>query len=366
MGDNIKVKDLKKISKDSVLIYGGTLAPGDRALFDSIYVDKISFNIAVDEYPEYLVKHRYIRLIVKMFKAIKNLYKLPKRRKYYIANGGVVALPILKTLGIIHGKVIPYVNTGLPFCLARGEGDINFLDKFALSKADAFISPGKMNVQILHQMFPKKPYIAAYASSFQNLKMRRRPKLNGHNILVIVGLLIHPNSNQFSPERVHYKGLDLVTEAFLKLKKKIPDLKLYVVGQYNDEALAKLKVNKDMYFLGRVKNLSDAVEKCSVCVHMGRGDAFPVSVIDALSLGLPAIVSEYTGSKEIAQKVSHKMIVPLDSNALCDKLSWYFSLKPSERLAMSKKGIKAAESVSAKKATAKFKKDYVKLLNELK
>jgi len=56
-----------------------------------------------------------------------------------------------------------------------------------------------------------------------------------------------------------------------------------------------------------------------------------------MNAGLPALVSEWTGAKEVVEQVSKKLIAPLDPTAIAERIHWYFDLSPEEKKAFSEK-----------------------------
>jgi len=85
-------------------------------------------------------------------------------------------------------------------------------------------------------------------------------------------------------------------------------------------------------------------------VHLGRGEAFSVSTLEALLGGIPSIVSEYTGAKEVVGNLRRDFVVPLDSKIVAEKIIEYFSLPEDEKIYL---------SLKAKKLGRRFKKELI-------
>ena len=107
------------------------------------------------------------------------------------------------------------------------------------------------------------------------------------------------------------------------------------------------------------------MKSSSLYVHLGRGDAFPVSSMEAMLAGLPTIVSNETGTKEIVKEVSKNLIVPLNVNEVAKRIEWYFRLKKDEKNKLSKGLYKSVKSLDKKNIIHKFKKDYKKFISDL-
>ena len=78
-----------------------------------------------------------------------------------------------------------------------------------------------------------------------------------------------------------------------------------IVGDW-DECTRESLLRTDpaaLKFVGRCSDLAPVFATASVYLHPGRGDAFPLSVLEAMAAGLVPIVSEWTGAKEVVEQV---------------------------------------------------------------
>jgi len=121
------------------------------------------------------------------------------------------------------------------------------------------------------------------------------------------------------------------------VKKEFPKSELFIVGKMPDLSKYLDSNAEGVRCLGYVENLNEVIKKSALYVHMGRGDTFPLSCVEAMLGGLPTIVSEWTGTKEVVEKVNKNLIVELDPYKLAKKIKWYFSLNYKEKLKLSKK-----------------------------
>jgi glycosyltransferase involved in cell wall biosynthesis len=351
-------KALKELGRETLIIHGGAVSSGDKKVTDCLYIpNKNNFDFSLKT----KLKRKELRFISKSFKSIQKLSKLPKHYKYYIVEAGHTSILLSKAIGLIKGKILIWVNTGLPFDLKFNK--LNFILKHLLHHSDAFISIGKMNYEILSKFFPYKPNFLIYPRLVQKPKFRKVPKLNSHNILFFAAL--GDKTGAYLPRRASYKGADIIIRAFNLLKRQIPDLKLYVVGAYNNAVIDSLGKNKDILFLGYVKDIRDAIEKCSVAVNIGRGDAFPATSIETMYFGLPTIVSEYTGTKEIVEKVNKQFVSPLNPVKLAGILTNYFSLNWHKKLALSKASIHAVKDFYNQHKIKPIQVDYLRFIKNI-
>ncbi|MCS7201476.1 MAG: glycosyltransferase family 4 protein [Dictyoglomus sp.] len=221
------------------------------------------------------------------------------------------------------------------------------LFKKALRKVDLFICVGEMVSKFLRQIFPNAKYIIIYPyieeERYKKLLYITPKNLSNHNILFI--------SN--GPDW-YYKGLDLIIDSFKEIRKEFHDSKLFILGHWDDKIKEKFK-SDGVFFLG-YKKVEEFIPECSLYLHTGRGEVFSVSTLEALLGGLPAIVSEFTGVKEIIKELNENFVVPLDREKIAKKVIEYFNLSLEEKIRLSNR---------AKELGARFTKDNLRILSVL-
>jgi glycosyltransferase involved in cell wall biosynthesis len=196
--------------------------------------------------------------------------------------------------------------------------------RLLLGRVDCSIDIGKYGSETLSKIGWAGRTIVAYpAISKENFGALGRCRIAppSHNMATIV-------TN--SP---YLKGLDITIEAFKIVKKRFPDATLTVVGKFeHDKKLdAMLSSDASIRCLGYVKTLCEGFEGCSVYVHPGRGDPFPVAVCEAMAAGLIPVVSEETGTKELAAKAGAGLVTPIDPTAVAEAIIRIFSLPVEEK-----------------------------------
>ncbi|MBL8007068.1 MAG: glycosyltransferase family 4 protein [Ignavibacteria bacterium] len=99
------------------------------------------------------------------------------------------------------------------------------------------------------------------------------------------------------------KGVHLLLEAFLKVEKEFPDLKLLIVGptyKYDQKYINELKNkiiesdNEDKVLLTEknVDNVEEYMQSSDIFVLPSKQEGFPISIIEAMSCGLTVIGSD--------------------------------------------------------------------------
>jgi len=118
------------------------------------------------------------------------------------------------------------------------------------------------------------------------------------------------------------KGFDILLRAFNALKKRNKGLRLFVVGKKPaDELLAYAgEAVSDISFLQKVPTdaLRQLYRGAVAFVLPSREDSFPLVVMEALSQGVPVVISDKVGATEIIEDGKHGMIFGSgDIDALC-------------------------------------------------
>lgn len=125
---------------------------------------------------------------------------------------------------------------------------------------------------------------------------------------------------------VRDKGIDELVSAFCKLYSCNPNIRLFLVGQYeddldpiNDETREAIKTNRDILAVGKKMGVDllayYAASDCFVFPSYREG--FPNTVLEAGAMGLPSIVTDINGSREIIVQGENGVIIPShDANAL--------------------------------------------------
>jgi len=81
--------------------------------------------------------------------------------------------------------------------------------------------------------------------------------------------------------------------------------------------------------------------------------------------GLPAIVSKWTGTKEIIKNISKKLVVGLNAEEVAERVLKYFDLDLDKKIKLSEKSRKVASKFRKEDKVKEFKEKFLKLMNEV-
>jgi glycosyltransferase involved in cell wall biosynthesis len=310
-----------------------------------------------DFYPTPKLRSDSSNIIIGGLQIIKSVLTLPKNYEVYFCEGTYIIPALAKKLRLLKkkAKIVNILASPLLYYIKIGKikGVRKWFALWLLNEVDLFVSVGKMEDKLLKEISPNAKSIMVYPNPKKEVvdalvKDKRKPNLNSYRILTV------------GTNSVYYKGIDLVYKAFKIVKQEFPDAKLFIVGKMLDLPKYVNCSEEGINCLGYLPNLNNIIKNSALYVHMGRGDAFGISIIEAMLGGLPTIVSEWTGAKEVVKKVNKNLIVELDPYKLAKKIEWYFSLDYKEKLKLSTRSKMVAihflRSSDVKHFINKFKK----------
>lgn len=117
----------------------------------------------------------------------------------------------------------------------------------------------------------------------------------------------------FAGASIHRKGFDLLLEAFARVAAEVPDARLRVVGPRGDAAhLLERFSQLPIEVPGPTdqRGLATEFRRADCLVLPSRNDSYAMVVTEALAAGLPAIVSEMVGAKDLIRDGKNGWIVP--------------------------------------------------------
>ena len=116
---------------------------------------------------------------------------------------------------------------------------------------------------------------------------------------------------------VRDKGINELVKAFSQLNAQYPRTRLLLVGSYEDkldplapETVTEIKRNKAIQAVGPQKDVRPWLAASDVFVFPSYREGFPNVVIEAGAMGLPSIVTDINGSREIITDGDNGIIIP--------------------------------------------------------
>ncbi len=325
----------------------------------AINADEFSTNFNILPFPENAGKLRYNSRIYKSIRVLKSALTLPQHYDIYLSET-VFVIPVLaKLFGRIprDSLIINISADPLLYNLTHLK-KLSFFDnvqRVLLRYVDGFILVGNWKF-LLRKLGNRRPCVEIVAgvstSTYYSLLDLNINKPEKHNI-IFVGTV--------TPDRIEYKGVDILLKAFKIVKKEFPDAKLYLTGY------SQITESTDIIYSGwkKGKDFTKIFENMSIAVNVGRGDTFPVGTIEAMLAGVPAIVSKATGTKIIVQSVDKDFVVNLNAEEVAHRIITYFNMPYKRKIILRQRFRDAAKQYKSSEAIRVFKLRWDDLLKQI-
>ena len=242
-----------------------------------------------------------------------------------ISPSAVIA-PIIRSLSPKTRVVSLFAEDGLLKILQSPNSLKSKLLKLLLRKIDGVIAIGKMIADQVEQLFPNVKIFLMY------------PTLDEKRLEQLKSLSYNPGAHsliQIGGRDYKYKGVDLTLSLLKYLPEIEPGLELIILGHNPSEL--NIKTSERLKLPGKVDNVPEYLRLACLMVHPGRGDAFPVATLESMAAGVPVMVSELTGTKELLFEVDNRLVRKMDLKDLKEGLLWFFSLSKEEKIVLSQK-----------------------------
>jgi glycosyltransferase involved in cell wall biosynthesis len=164
------------------------------------------------------------------------------------------------------------------------------------------------NVTALHRTSAKK-IVRVYngANPLLPVAPEQRPAKNGFTLLYV---------GRLEP----VKNLSLLLNAFAAARASHSELRLWIVGDGSErkaleQLAAELGLLPEVTFWGRQLDVAPYFSAADTFIMSSWSEGLPMSLLQAFSLGVPAIVTDVGGMAEVARMAQGGMIVPAGDSA---------------------------------------------------
>lgn len=133
------------------------------------------------------------------------------------------------------------------------------------------------------------------------------------------------------------KGINELIQAFKQLAEKYPNAKLLLVGPteqnldpLKEETLMEIENNPNILAVGNQADVRPWLAFSDALVFPSYREGFPNVVIEAGAMGLPSIVTDINGSREIINQDKNGVIIPAHDAEALEKAMEYFITNPDK------------------------------------
>lgn len=156
-------------------------------------------------------------------------------------------------------------------------------------------------------------------------------------------------------------------EGFTLLRQRMPDVELVIIGDgpLKEELTAqaaRMQIDSRVKFLGSRRDIPELLSQLDIFVLCSTDEGMPISLLEAMSAGLPVVATRVGGIKEIvAENKTGLLIPPQNPRALADAIHEILTDAPLARLMSQEAVVAVAERFSIKKMV----QGYVSLYDSL-
>ena len=296
----------------------------------------------------------------KVFSFFRNSLSIPVNFRTILCESNYYYPALKKQLGLLRSRIIN-VAAG-PTLYNLWTNRITGIEKKMLlgllPQVNGHLVLGEFGKEILQKIDPNAQYQIVY------------PFISDERLYQLDKLHVSKTAKQitiFASEDWYCKGLDLVIEAFTQFiehnKKNENEILLNICGNVKKDELKKFDRNflegkGKIRYLGKLNNISKIFEETAVYIQPSRGDMFPVSVLEAMLAGIPAIVSEHTGTKEVVQKINPDLVCKINASDLTQKLQFIFDMEKEKKRQIIENGKTLAKSFNRTDQLKHFREQF--------
>lgn len=278
---------------------------------------------------------------------------------------GLLCMIAAKVAGV---PIRLHTFTGLVWPTATGLSRriLMMTDKITCACATHIVPEGEGVKQDLQRCITKKPMKVLGYGNVRGIDLnywKRNTEKADDDVLTFV----------FVGRVVPDKGINELVMAFVRLHKEYKDTRLLLVGRYEEnldpimpETKQLIESSDNIEAVGVQKDVRPYYEMGDILVFPSYREGFPNVVLEAGAMGLPSIVTNINGSREIIEQGKNGLIVPpRDELALYEVMKWMVE-HPDDRKIMAENARPMVASRYEQSFVRRCLKDYYKeILNDI-
>ena len=161
------------------------------------------------------------------------------------------------------------------------------------------------------------------------------------------------------------KGYKYLIKALPDLLQQYPRLEIWLIGDGPllaelKEQSKKLEIDTHIVFWGKQNNVPDLLSKMDVFVSSSLYEGLPTVVLEAMIYGVPCVVTDIPGTRDIADEKNVVLVPSRDCKALASALT-YVLCTPSLRKTLTENAVQTVKRFRIENITREYLNIYRKL-----
>jgi glycosyltransferase involved in cell wall biosynthesis len=292
------------------------------------------------------------------------------KRRTILTEGFRITIVIAKIFSFNRIKLVMLVADESPyFLVTKYYSRLSWIvNHWGYNQYDGFICIGQMETELVRKVVAgnaKQPIIMTTINGISTSSLSRLSKIKyeAHSRRIA---FIGSGPARW---REYYKGVDLLIKSVGELIDTGFDVHLEIAGEWDSDLLNRCGISdfarKRISLVGYISDVHQFLTGSCLYVHVGRGDAWPIAIMEAMAGGTVPIVSEWTGAKECVKQVSPELVVDLEASEIVKKMRWFFELSHENRTALSDKCREVVGKYLEERAIESFKTNFKNLIPEM-
>lgn len=256
----------------------------------------------------------FLKFLVRATECIIKLLFIIKEKKYDVINLHYIGENALYALFLSYIRQIPLVTSihGSDIEYFTHKGRFNkWVVKKTLNKSKKIIANSNALLKVTSSMF--------------GTSILRKSTVIGNGVDVALIQHIQQSENNIAGATPyilgigrleHFKGFDILIDAFAIVKQKLHDVKLMIIGDGPERATLELKSNKlaledSILFYGRIeqREVMQAIVDCKFVIMSSRREAFGIVILEAMASGKAVIAADVGGVSELVNHGKNGLLV---------------------------------------------------------
>ena len=155
------------------------------------------------------------------------------------------------------------------------------------------------------------------------------------------------------------KGFDILVAAMVNIAKEFPEWKLVIVGDGEEREnlnyqIKDLNLESNIQIVGSTRDIYKYFEESSIFVLSSRTEAFPLTLLEAMSCGMAIVSTNIPGPSEMLCGVCKEFVTIGDSFDLSEKIRELICNQDT-RVKMGEKTLKKVQEYSLKRINQQWK-----------